>query len=106
MKWHWQEEELCEHWSLTAEELGLVSESTSYGRRRSSHDQLGFAVMLKYFQFHGSFPAAIKEIPADVVKFIADQIEASRSDIDQFDWYGRTAMRQRTEFFHSWVSNG
>jgi len=97
MKWHWQEEELCEYWSLAADELGLVNESTRYGRRRSRHDRLGFAIMLKWFQFHGRFPSAIKEIPVDVVQFITKQIDASLSDIDHFDWLGRTAMRQRTE---------
>ena len=97
MKWHWQAEELCEHWSLTADELRLVTESTSYGRRRSLHDQLGFAIMLKWFQFHGRFPYAIKDIPGDIVQFISNQIDALRSDINQFDWDGRTAERQRAE---------
>jgi hypothetical protein len=97
MKWHWQAEELCEHWSLTADELRLVTESTSYGRRRSLHDQLGFAIMLKWFQFHGRFPYAIKDIPGDIVQFISNQIDALRSDIYQFDWDGRTVERQRAE---------
>jgi len=97
MKWHWKEEELCEHWSLTPEELALVNESTSYGRRRSSRERLGFAIMLKYFQFHGRFPAAIKEIPFDVLTFITNQIKSSKSDIDHFDWHSRTAKRHRIE---------
>jgi hypothetical protein len=99
MKWHWQAEELYEHWSLTADELRLVSESTSYGRRRSRRDRLGFAIMLKWFQFHGRFPSAIKEIPSDIVQFISNQIDAFRSDINQFHWDGRTAERHREEIF-------
>jgi hypothetical protein len=55
--------------------------------------------MLKDFQYHGRFPAAIKEIPSDVVKFIADEIKTLRSDINHFDWYGRTAKRHRTEIY-------
>jgi hypothetical protein len=74
-----------------------MDHSPSYGRQRSSSDRLGFAIMLKYFQYHGRFPAALKEIPFDVLKFIADQIKTSRTDIDHFDWFSRTAKRHRTE---------
>lgn len=97
MKWHWQKDELCEYWSLSVEELSLVDGRTSHGRRRSSPDRLGFATMLKYFQYQGRFPVAIKELPADVIQFLTKQIRILTSDIDQFDWYGRTAMRQRAE---------
>ena len=90
MKWHWQKEELCEHWSLSAEELYLVAGRTDHGR-------MGFLVMLKFFQYQGRFPTAIKDLPIDVVRFLSQQIGASQSDLDQYDWDGRTAKRQRAE---------
>jgi hypothetical protein len=46
MKWHWQKDELCEHWSLSVEELHLVAGRTDNGR-------MGFVVMLKFFQSLG-----------------------------------------------------
>lgn len=90
MKWHWQKEELREHWSLSAEELHLVAGRTDHGR-------MGFVVMLKFFQYQGRFPSAIKELPIDVVRFLSQQIGASQSDLDPYDWDGRTATRQRAE---------
>jgi hypothetical protein len=76
MKWHWQQEELCEHWSLNIEELRLMAGRTDHGR-------LGFVIMLKFFQYQGRFPTAIKELPDDFVRFLIEQIGASQSDLDQ-----------------------
>ncbi len=64
---------------------------------RTDHGRLGFVIMLKFFQYQGRFPAAIKELPDDVVRFLTEQIGASQSDLEQYDWDGRTAKRQRAE---------
>jgi len=53
--------------------------------------------MLKFFQYQGRFPSAIKDLPIDVVRFLSQQIGASQSDLDTYDWDGRTATRQRAE---------
>jgi len=75
VKWHWQKEELREHWSLSAEELHLVAGRTDHGR-------MGFVVMLKFFQYQGRFPSAIEDLPIDVVLFLSQQIGASQSDLN------------------------
>ena len=46
MKWHWSEDELEMQWSLSVEELALLPGRTDSGR-------LGFALLLKLFQFQG-----------------------------------------------------
>lgn len=55
VKWHWSEDELETQWSLTVAELALLPGRTDSGR-------LGFAILLKFFQFQGFFPDNQKSI--------------------------------------------
>ena len=67
MKRQWESEELIEHFILLPKErLILPSDTTN----ASSHNRLGFAVMLKFFQFEARFPNHIGEIPRVVIAFI------------------------------------
>ena len=90
VKRHWNEEELEAHWLLTAEERTLMAGRTDHGR-------LGFAVMLKFHQYHGRFPTALHELPADALRYLSEQIGTSPQDLDHYDWEGRTTKRQRSE---------
>ena len=67
-KRRWTADELLEHWSLHADELALVSSA------RTPSNQLGFALLLKWFQLRDSFPGASKMSPS-VVEFLARQLE-------------------------------
>jgi hypothetical protein len=58
---------------------------------RTGRGRLGFIVMLKFFQYRGRFPAALRELPADVVRFLVEQIGTSLADLDQYDWEGQSA---------------
>jgi hypothetical protein len=90
VKRHWNEEELEAHWLLTTEERTLMAGRTDHGR-------LGFAVMLKFHQYHGRFPTALHELPADALRYLSEQIGTSPQDLDHYDWEGRTTKRQRSE---------
>lgn len=90
MKWHWQDDELCDQWSMNADELRLIAGRTDPGK-------LGFAVLLKFFQYQGHFPVGNKEVPLEVVQFLAAQMGASPADLDAYEWAGRTAKRHRAE---------
>ena len=57
MKRQWTHEELLEHWTLSAKELDLVGDS------KTDHNLLGFAVLLKFFQFEGRFPSQKQDVP-------------------------------------------
>ena len=57
MKRHWTTEELQAHWKLLPTEKKLVKH---HGGR---HAQLGFAILLKFFQNEGRFPRHRNEIP-------------------------------------------
>ncbi|AKK24951.1 Tn3 family transposase [Pandoraea oxalativorans] len=95
MKRQWDEGELDAHWTLTAEERALLP-------GRTGHGQFGFAVLLKYFQYEGRFPDSRREVPAEVVRHLAEQLAIPIKALDDFDWQGRTAKRQRTEIL-SWL---
>jgi uncharacterized protein DUF4158 len=56
MKRQWENEELIEHWMLSAWELAQLGNKTGATR-------LGFAVLLKFFQREARFPAFKNEHP-------------------------------------------
>jgi hypothetical protein len=89
MKREWDIEELVEHFSLSGAEMALLD-------GKASHNQLGLAALLKYFQYEGKFPAYKRDIPRAVVTFIAEQLAVETADIDRYSWSGRTMNNDRT----------
>ena len=61
-------DELVERWTVLAEERDLVA-----GKRGAT--KLGFALLLKFFTQHGRFPRGRSELPDQVVRFVARQVE-------------------------------
>jgi hypothetical protein len=90
VKRQWTEAELDTHWALTVEEEALLAGRLETGR-------FGFVVLLKFFQYEGCFPESRREIPADVMRYLAVQQGVPLNILDDFDWQGRTARRQRAE---------
>jgi hypothetical protein len=82
--------ELRALWTLTAEELKRA------GGKRDAN-ALAFAVLLKFFQVHGRFPRGRAEVPDEVVRFVAGQVDVTASDLGFFEWSGRTIERHRAE---------
>ena len=68
VKANWDTEELIENWTLLPSELNLVSSKVGA-------NQIGFAVLLKYFQIHARFPDSPKEIPDKIISYIAQQLQ-------------------------------
>ena len=68
MKRQWTTEELEADFTLHLHELDLVGES------RTDHNLLGFAVLLKYFQYEGRFPSHKQDIPSAVIVHLAQQL--------------------------------
>ena len=79
MKRNWQPEELVEHWTLLLTELDRIDQRTDSNR-------LGFALLLKFFQYAGRFPNQPSEIPKDVVRYVAQQLKISPSSFTDYDW--------------------
>ena len=89
MKRYWSTQELREHWSLSVEERSLLAKKTP-------RSQLGFAVLLKFFQLERRFPRDRREVPRTAVEDLAQQLDVSPAQFDACDWHGRTGKAQRS----------
>src|SRR5215472_13799449 len=90
MKRQWENEELIEHWMLSVWDLAQLGNKTGATR-------LGFAVLLKFFQKTGRFPAFKNETPSQVISFIATQVGVAPHAYLQYDWQGRTIKDHRAQ---------
>src|SRR5215469_12767440 len=102
MKRQWENEELIEHWMLSAWDQAQVSNKTGATR-------LGFAVLLKFFQREGRFPSFKNEVPGIIITFVATQVGVAPEAYLHYDWQGRqikehrAQIRQALEFRESTV---
>ncbi|BAT56791.1 transposase Tn3 family protein (plasmid) [Nostoc sp. NIES-3756] len=83
-------EELVENWTLIPQELELVKKKVGAG-------QIGFAILLKYFQIMARFPDSSAEIPETVITYIASQLKSDPSLYSQYNWQGRSIKNHRAE---------
>ena len=79
MKHNWHPEELSEHWTVSVEEKRLA-------RRKRLPLQLGYVVLLKFFQYQGRFPKSARKMPRLIIKHIADQLEIDPANWNIYDW--------------------
>lgn len=68
VKTNWDTEELIENWTLLPTELELV-------KNKVGANKIGFAVLLKYFQYFARFPDSPKEVPDAIISYIAQQLQ-------------------------------
>ncbi|HHE0256812.1 TPA: DUF4158 domain-containing protein [Yersinia enterocolitica] len=94
MKRIWDIDELAEHWSLRFEENRQL-------KTKPARNHLPFAVQLKFYQKTGRFPSTINEIPETLLHYLADQLEAEVSGIQD---YG--VLRQKPRFFRDQSAAG
>ena len=90
MKRAWHPEELVEHWTIVPGEWPLIEHK--HGATR-----LGFAVLLKFFQYAGSFPRAPQDVPLPVVDHLAQQVGVPADVWAQYAWDGRTIEYHRAQ---------
>lgn len=83
-------DDLVEYWTLLKDEQGLVS-----GKRGAT--RLGFALLLKFYTQYGRFPQGRFELPGEVVEFVARQVHVPASELDAYEWSGRTVEYQRAQ---------
>jgi hypothetical protein len=88
MKRCWDEQELIEHWTLSAAEGGLLANRTERG-------SIGVAVLLKFFQLNGRFPHRHKDVPGPVLAFMGEQLSAPPTAWFDYDLKGRSSQRDR-----------
>lgn len=89
MKRQWTDEEPEAHFTIHSAELNLVGDS------KTDHNLLGFAVLLKYFQYEGRFPSQKQEIPSAVTVHLAHQLGIAPEELLPYDWDGRMIKTHR-----------
>ncbi|HET9014993.1 MAG TPA: DUF4158 domain-containing protein [Thermomicrobiaceae bacterium] len=90
MKRLWTAAELAEHWTLLPDELALLGNKTGATR-------LGFALLLKVFQFDGHFPSGRHDLPAAVIAHLAHQVGVPALAFLEYDWWGRSITYHRAQ---------
>jgi len=73
-----EEREIVRHCTLSRHDLDLIAV------KRSDHSRLGFAVLLCYLRHPGRALEAAEEPPAELLAFVADQLEV---DVAAFEKY-------------------
>ena len=68
MKHDWSTDEIIEHFTLLPAEIRFLGSN-------APHNQLGKAVLLKFFEHEGRFPEDQSELPETIVVYIAQQLD-------------------------------
>lgn len=90
MKRFWEPDELADHFTLTDTDWDLISNKTEETR-------LGFAVLLKYLPYEGSFPKQTADVPPAVIAHIATQVEVAAEKFVSYAFSGRTHRDHRSQ---------
>ncbi|MFI6724166.1 DUF4158 domain-containing protein [Streptomyces sp. R-74717] len=53
--------------------------------------------MLKFYTQYGRFPRNRAELPGEAVEFVARQVQVPASELDSYDWTGRTVEYHRAQ---------
>lgn len=85
------EEDLVAHFTLSPDDQAIVR------RRRREHNRLGFALQLCTLRFLGFIPDDLTRAPSAVVAYLADQLDADRSELQSYGERGQTKSDHATE---------
>jgi len=89
MKREWTDLEFAD-WILLPSEAALLANKTGPTR-------LGFAVLLKFFQYAARFPLSMQEVPTTAVAYIAGQVGVPAEEFSRYDWEGRAVKYHRAQ---------
>jgi len=88
MKRYWNEDELKTDWLILPNEKTLI-------KGKQGATRLGFAVLLKYFQYEGRFPSSPVDIPSAVIPHLANQVGVAPELWFEYPWKGRATGYHR-----------
>jgi len=86
----WEPDELIGAWTLVESDWKLIANKTGVTR-------LGFAVMLKFYEIEGRFPAYLEEVPRAAVGYIASLVKVDPALFAKYSWRGRTIEYHRAQ---------
>ena len=90
MRQRWEVDELVESWSLDRDDLSFLG-------NKSGSTRLGFAVLMKFFEFEARFPSSPDEVPVEATDFVARQLGMGFDAWPAYEFASRTAMRHRAQ---------
>ncbi len=93
MKRIWDTDELAAVWSLKHDELNLL-------KTKPARNHLGFVVQLKNYQLTGRFLNNRSDISDPPLQYLANQLDLQGTDIQSYDFTGRSGKRHRTEILN------
>jgi len=86
----WEPDELIGAWTLVEGDWKLIANKTGVTR-------LGFAVMVKFYEIEGRFPAYPEEVPRAAVGYIASLVKVDPALFAKYSWRGRTIEYHRAQ---------
>jgi len=86
----WNIDEIIEQFTLLPSEFNFLGSN-------DPHNQLGKALLLKFFQIEYRFPESAAEIPQPVIEYIAQQLDLPHQVIKQYEWGGTRMRGHRVE---------
>ena len=85
MRAEWEPDELIEAWTLVKSDWDLIANKAGVTR-------LGFAVMLKFYEIEGRFPAYREEVPQAAVDYLGSLVKVESALFAKYSWRGRTTF--------------
>jgi hypothetical protein len=86
----WNTDEIIEYFTLLPSEIQFLGSN-------ASHNHLGKALLLKFFQYAGRFPEDAAELPTAAIEYVAQQLGLPQEIINQYKWKGRSIKEHRRE---------
>ncbi len=90
MNQDWNTDEIIAHFILLPSEFEFLGSNNPY-------NQLGKALMLKFFQHEYRFPESTAEIQHTIIEHIAHQLDIPATFIDKYDWKGERSKEYRKD---------
>lgn len=90
MRAEWEPDELIGSWTLVEGDWALI-------KNKSGATRLGFALMLKFYELEGRFPAYLEEVPAAAVEYVASLVKVDSGLFAKYSWTGRTIKTHRKQ---------
>ncbi|MFF5211026.1 DUF4158 domain-containing protein [Streptosporangium sp. NPDC000396] len=90
MRTEWKPDELIDAWTLVEGDWDLVG-------NKSSATRLGFALLLKFYEIEGRFPAYPEQVPSAAVDYVASLVKVDAALFARYAWHGRTIKYHRAQ---------
>jgi len=88
MNQDWNIDEIVDQFTLLPSEFDFLGSN-------DPHNQIGKALLLKFFQHEYRFPESLMEIPHDIVEYIAHQLDIPSVIVKNYDWKGKRVKEHR-----------